>query len=719
MNPGSAPSGGPATRPPGAPPMIRRKKPMSDPFFKGPRSKPAATKPQLNGHLTPPVNVNLNINGHPPPKSQPMNALAPRASSPTIATIPDRERVSGFSDPRVTAEGISYTDYKLVTTKRDLLNGLRYHILQLAGDKPIDIRNESEFPKPVRLHRRDPRAPPPGQQQEKKEEEQVEPKDGLNAAEREELNRRKEVRQKEREANLAQIAPSQNTGKKMNFKKKTQQVFRPDFSAEEKRRIQTNYEEKLPWHLEDFDNKHCFIGHHQIGSVSSNAAFVYEPAVDASTGKFRLIPIEKVYQFKPKRENLQKMTIEEVEAAMKKGGSDPEWLIRHREARIQEALKERAVRESRALFSGAARTTVDAGRTGEEADLDYEDDFADDEEGDLFVDKDEDEKLAEKRIKEDQLQANFLDFKDLKEYDEAEAREKREAEARKKNFRDLRKALERRERNYNHGSDSENESSTDSEEERERIERERLANVKKEEEAEAKKSALSSGANTPSGRKEKKGSDREDEGGMKKSTSTRSLKRPGSPNLSDASGTDVSSRKKKLKSKHLPSSQPTPGHSRPMSPVNVPPSSSAPQTLDPLAALKARKRAGAASPIGAGSDTDTDAAAMSDSSRAQRRLKLKMSASPPPTGAAGTASPPAQPSSRAASPTPVSAGGSVPRPVAFPSAQDIKNAIPPQGITVKDLMKVVAHPKDKQKEFVALVKEVASYDKERGVLLPK
>jgi transcription initiation factor TFIIF subunit alpha len=185
---------------------------------------------------------------------------------------------------------------------------------------------------------------------------------------------------------------------------------------------------------------------------------VYEPTVDASTGKFRLIPIEKIYQFKPKRDDLQKMTIEEVEAAMKKGGSDPEWLVRSREARIQEQLKERAAKESRGLFVGASKTTAFAGRTGEEADLDFEEDFADDEEGDLFIDKDEDQKLADARIKEDQLQANFLDFKDITEYDEAEAREKREAEAKKKNFRELRKALERRERNYNHGSESEYES---------------------------------------------------------------------------------------------------------------------------------------------------------------------------------------------------------------------------------------------------------------------
>lgn len=457
MNPGSVPAGGPANRPPGAAPVLRRKKPQSDPFFKGPRKNPNSTgiKQQPNGHATPPVN------GQTPPRRIPV-PNGPRSASPSKPAVPDQERVSGFSDPRLTAEGIPYKDYKLVTSKKDLLDGLRYHLLQLAGEKAIDIRNEAEFPKPARLHRRDPRAPPPGhqqqQQQPKEEEPQPEPKDGLNAVEREEVNRRKEARQKEREANLAQIAPSQGPGRKVNFKKKTQQVFRPDFTAEEKRRIQTNYEEKLPWHLEDFDSKHCLIGHHQMGSMGTTVAFVYEPGADSA--RFRLVPVEKVYQFKPKRELAQQMSIEEVEAAMKKRGTDPEWLIRQREARIAEASRELAARQSKGLFSGAAKTETFAGRTGEDADLDFEDDFADDEEGDLFVDKDEDEKFAEKRIKEDQLQANFLDFKDLKEYDEAEERERREAEARKKNFRELRKALERRERNFNHASDSEFSEST-------------------------------------------------------------------------------------------------------------------------------------------------------------------------------------------------------------------------------------------------------------------
>jgi len=260
---------------------------------------------------------------------------------------------------------------------------------------------------------------------------------------------------------------------------------------------------------------------------------------------------------------------------------------------------------------------------------------------------------------------------------------------------------------------------SDSDEERDRLEKERIANLKKEEEADGKKSAISSsGANTPSGRKEKiSGTASEREGVLKKSASSKSLKRPGSPNLSDASGTDVSSRKKKLKSRHLVSTQPTPQPSRPMSPANVSSSSGLP-TLEPSSAatMKLGKKRGP----GSGSDTDIlsdrDGGVISDASRA-RRLKLKMSASPSATVTGGTGTP--QPASRAGSPAPRSAPTPVAGPTAFPTVQDIKNAIPPHGIAIKDLMKVVAHPKERRAEFVTLVKEVARMDKERGVLMLK
>ena len=435
------PASGPAMArgPVNGAPVFRKKAKDIDPLFrKKPQPKPIP-KNMVNGRLA--------------PVRKPLQAPSPhshRSASPSKGSPPPEERASGFSDPTL-APG-TFRDYKVVTTKRGLLEGLRFHLLQFAGDKEIDIRDESEFTRPVRLHRRDPKSNAQGQVKEEGDE----PKDGMDKAEREELNARKEARQKERELNLAQIAPSANAGKKSApFKKGTQQVYTRDYTAEDRRRIQNNYEEKLPWHLEDFDNKHCFVGSHQSGSSNVHAAFVYEPSVDSATGKFRLLPVEKLYNFKPKRDKIiPEMTIEEVELAMKKKtGRIPDWLAKQEELRMRERQIEKVEKQSRGLFSGAQRETI-AGRQGEEADFDFEDDFADDEEGNLFEDKDEDTKVAEKRIKEDQLKANLFDLKEEKEYDMEEELERKQEEIRKKRDKEMNRTLELREKNYNHASDS-------------------------------------------------------------------------------------------------------------------------------------------------------------------------------------------------------------------------------------------------------------------------
>lgn len=675
----------------------RPKKKTNDPFFKPkkavfpPRALP---RPALqNGHLAP---AGLLASRPSTPNSQ-------RSLSPARTVAAFDERVSGFSDPNVTAKGIPYRDYKVVVTKRDLLDGFRFHLAQLPGDKPLDIRNDGDFTKPVRLHRRSANSTAPGPAKE-----DIDQKDGLNQEQREELNERKEARQKEREANLAQIAPSASTGRKLNnFKKKTQQVYRPDYTLEERRRIQTNYEEKLPWHLEDFDNKHTFVGRHQVGSTRVHAALVSEQANDGSS-RFRLLPVEKIYHFREKRDVVKPLSYEEAERAMKKGGFLPEILLRKREAAEEEVKMESLGKAAKGLFSGAIKNTI-AGREGEEADLDFDDDFADDEEGDLFIEKDEDAKIAEKKIKEDQLQSNFFDFKDLKEEQIAEEREKKDELARKEHFRGIRKALERRERNYNHGSDSDADS-TDSEEERERIERDRLAKLAKETADGDKSNIPSSGTNTPSGRKEKQGgilSDRE--GKVPKFSSSNSLKRPGSPNLSDASGTDRSVRKKKLKSRHLSTSstQPTPQPSRPISPANVPSSSASTNT----GLLKKRKSTAPNS--NAGSDTETAAysgndTAMSDGggSSGPRRLKLNVRGPGP-----GSRSP--------STSTPVPEAPSVPQRVALPTVEEIRSRLPPQGISVKDLIHYFKLSKPDHQAFIGLVRGVARHDKETKLLFPK
>jgi transcription initiation factor TFIIF subunit alpha len=427
-------------------PIVKKAKAV-DPLF-GRKKKPTfkAAQPQTKSLL----------NGAPPPAIRPQpvrSPIPPAVPSPGRASpaLDGRKTVSGFSDPNGTVDGVGYRDYKLVTTKRDVLQGMRFHVLQFIGESPIDLRDERDFTRPVRLHRRDPRAIDA-------EQAKAENGDGAQevpeAEEKEEIDKRKEARRLEREANLAQVAPSAEAGKRTNaIKKKTAQVYNRDYTPEERMKMQNNYEEKLPWHIEDFDNKHCYVGTNLTGSSNIHAAFVYERSMDTQSGQFRMLPIEKMYQFKP-RKTFKTMSIEEAENAMKKKGRDPQWLIERRAANLREAQLEQIGRRNKAFFG--TRDDTAAGRGDEAADLDFnmEEDFADDEEGDMFFEKDEDEKLAESRIKEDQLNANVFALKEEKEYDRAEERELRERERKKLISKGIKKALERREKNFDHASDS-------------------------------------------------------------------------------------------------------------------------------------------------------------------------------------------------------------------------------------------------------------------------
>ena len=396
-------------------------------------------------------------NGLPTP-SQKQNG-APAASRPAPSKMLPAlgsDTVSGFTDPAVVGGGSQYTDYKLVATKKDLLEGLRFHLMHM-DDKSVDIRNSSEFAQPAHLHRRDPRFDAQGMIRD----DQLDLKDGLNPEEREALKVKNEQRKQERAANLAQIAPTQTARRNVPLKMKTRTVYKADLSVEDKRRIQTNYEEKLPWVLEDFDNKHAFVSENQGPLANRHVAFVLESQPDTKQPRFRLVPVEKVYEFKPKRTAPRIGTIEEAETLMKSRKSLPLFLeLQQREQQIkqQRAMKS----DSSKLFVGESKTNKYAGRTGDEADWDNDSDgglFADDEDGDVIRDvKDEDEVAADKKIREDQLKANFFEVKQEQEYDEEEAEELKE-EALKKENRGIFKILEKHEHNYNHASDSEYSSS--------------------------------------------------------------------------------------------------------------------------------------------------------------------------------------------------------------------------------------------------------------------
>ena len=361
--------------------------------------------------------------------------------------------MNGFSGPLLSD---TYVDYPLVTTKRELSEGLKHHVARFASKKAVDPRDESQFTRPVRLQRRDPRAKVPematnlpggSQGGGPNTSASHEPVDD---AERGELEARRAAREKERAGNLAQIAPSVAARQKRGGnvpKQKTQQVFRADMTMEQLAKARIKYEEALPWHLEDFDNKNIWVGNYEAALSETYAIFALDTA-----GKMRMVPIEKWYKFNAKNQ-FKALSLEEAEKFMSKKIKDPRWIM---EKKMEQAQKKEleGFAKQRKVYAGTASTTA-ASQGLEADDMDFEEDrFADDEEHDDLFNDDEDAKTAEKRIKEDQLRANVFDLKEEKEYEQEELKEKKEKEAQRVLGKGVRKALQKREKNYDYSSGS-------------------------------------------------------------------------------------------------------------------------------------------------------------------------------------------------------------------------------------------------------------------------
>ncbi|KAJ5834260.1 hypothetical protein N7447_000286 [Penicillium robsamsonii] len=658
-------------RPKAADPLVRPKR--------RPAPKPAGATPG-NGTATKTLPSR-------PQTSNPQTILP--SERPMLELSNNHMSANGFSGPLLSDK---YIDYPVVTTKRALMEGIKHHIARFASKKSVDPRDESQFTRPVRLHRRDPRSrnhdPNSGRTE----------IDGqpMDEAEREAFDARKAAREKERAENLSQIAPALgSTSKRPNApKQKTQQVFKSDMTPEEIARARIKYEEALPWHLEDFDNRHTWVGNYEAALSETHAVFILD------NGKMRMIPAEKWYKFNAKS-NFKALTIDEAEKFMAKRVKDPRWFMEKQQQLEQEKELETYAKQRKVYAGKQGTDTKGAGlETGE---MDFEEDrFADDEEHDDLFNEDEDAKDAEKRIKEDQLKANVFNLKDEKEYDAEEMREKREREARRVLGKGVRKALKKRERNFDYSSGSDvnpytdEESSDDSETERAK-EEER----KKAEEEKAQKEATSSkGTNTPSGRPKHTDA-------LKKP----SRKRLGSPYASDASGTDTS--RKKAKNMHLPTSQPP---SRPISP----------------SALQGKKRVrNIPGGPGSGSDVDTGVGSGAEMTEGGKIKKLKLNPSTvasrggTPQGSRAASPLPRLSGSRANSPdgprghrmsTPVSGNQT------FPTAGEIHAAIPASGILSSDLLKVfrprIGESKENHRKFIAIVKDVSVYGKEDRMLRP-
>ncbi len=396
------------------------------------------------------------------PNSAAEAAASAKNEAPSAAKDPH-----GFSEPPRSAERTMY--FPLMTTKRSLIEGLRYHVAKLASKKHVDPTDEKTFTRPVRLYRRDPRAPPAGGGGIKDEDATgADTKDAvvLDEKDREQQDIAHQEKEAQRQADLAQIAPAAYQAAKSKRgvnKRKTQQVYRTDQTPEQQKASKLRYEEALPWHLEDFDNKNIWVGTYEAALSEVHIALI------GDTSRFRLVPVEKWYKFTAKN-HFKPLTIEEAELRMNQKVKEPRWFMKAKEEQRQKNEEKQNRRQGHKLFVGKLEESMGEGVGGashrsefaDSNDLDYEEDrFADDEENQVIEGDEEEAKEAEKRIKRDQLQANVFDLKDEQEYDREEDEEKKEKELAKKLGKGVLRALRDHEKNLVYDDDTDSNPYTD------------------------------------------------------------------------------------------------------------------------------------------------------------------------------------------------------------------------------------------------------------------
>ncbi|KAF7560241.1 hypothetical protein G7046_g3909 [Stylonectria norvegica] len=595
-----------------------------------------------------------------------------------------RKLYGGWSE----APPAQYNDIPIMTTKKALLDGVRYHMMKFSqakmGDKPIDPSDQDEFARPVTLHRRDARQPPPG----RAVKEEITEHQHADEYDPEKMAQIKAEREAQRAVDQAKIAPvAKDLNPKRPKKQKEEKTMfnRAPKTERAKKESDIRYEEALPWHLEDVDGKNVWVGSYVAALSEANVAFMIDKSV------FRMVPMEKWYRFTAKPP-FQPFTLDEAEALMSKKVDVGRWVMKDEEKRAgaQDLEATRRMLSGRGQMIKTESSTFKAAsrlEKQEHDDIDMSgDEFQDDDDAPLFErNDDEDTKETKDRVRREQLGANLFGDGDEKEVDKELQAELKEELERAKYGKATKKALIKRDREEIYESDksednpwsssSDDNSSDDDEEnkdgDKKDDEEKKEASGKDAESKDKSKGSSSKGTNTPQG-KQKPGDP------LKKG---KSLKRAGSPALSDSSGNE--STRKKLKKTATPATGSRAG--------------------TPLPSIGGRLgKLGA----GSGSDGEATGGEMSDGA-GPRKKKIKLVSN----SARGTPS-----ASRAGSPAPAQGGGSpAPQSTSVIEPWEIYEKLPAEGILLPDLIKQFKGRVGDQpgqmprQDWIRLVKQLCDY----------
>lgn len=400
-----------------------------------------------------------------PPRGNPLVASRKPAPKPALKSKPgsqngpkpnleeNRKKYGGWSE----APPPDFTDIPIMTTKKALLDGIRYHLMKFSqaklGDKPIDPADQDDFARPVTLHRRDARQPPPGRAVKVEVPEQP----AVDELEAERMAQAKADREAQRAVDQAKIAP---VAKDLNPKRpKKQKEEKTNFNrapktVAAKKESDLRYEEALPWHLEDADGKNVWVGSYVAALSEANVAFMIDTSV------FRMVPLEKWYRFTSKPP-FQPFTIDEAEALMNKKVDVGRWVMKDEERRAGQQDVE-ATRQALYGRGSMIKTESDTFRAASRLEkMDHDeidmsgDEFQDDDETPNFernVD-DEDTKESKDRIRREQLGANLFGDGDEQEVDRDLKEQLKEELEREKYGKATKKALIKRDREFVYESD--------------------------------------------------------------------------------------------------------------------------------------------------------------------------------------------------------------------------------------------------------------------------
>lgn len=683
----SAPPGGGApgtVNGPKAPALkpTTRRKPNADPLR-------ARQKPRPNSQvMRPPADWKPKSVDHS------ANLLKTQADQVTM----QRRKTGGWSE----AAPLDAMEFPLVTTKREIMEGLRYHIMRLSkykNDKPvnIDVTDQDQFPRPVTLHRRDPRQPSAHRMMMKQELIEENPADDTEA---ERLRQQKAEREAQRALDQAQIAPvaRPNEPKKQQTNKKEKaSAFYGRNTEEKKKQTELRYAETLPWHLESADaDKGVWVGSYIAGLSDVNCAL----AIDG--GRFRMIPLERYYRFDEKP-RFSTLTLEEAENMMKKNHEVKRWVMLDKE-------KEKEIEDTRRFIRGGPRVKTESATSRaapraerqDDRELDMSgDEFQDDDETPGFEADDEDSKDAKERLRRNHLASNTFGEGEEDKVDEEEREEKMEKLKRKTIGKQTAKALVKLEHAMDYDElDSEeednnpftSESESDDEEE-EKKEEEKKEDIKKEDDSKKDQTvsgANSKGTNTPS---KSKGGDANKKG---------KLKRAGSPNLSESSEAE-STRKKAKTGKGTASMVP----SRAGTPLPGQP-----------------KAAGGATSDGEATAGEASDGGLKLKKKKKQIIELRGGRSDSRAGSAVPSGAPSNSPNKGVSTPRGSPPPSQPAPPKRIEASEIIAAIPAEGITLGNLLRMFHSRIDKpggqtKSEWLQMVKQHGEYESASKLLKPK